>query len=75
MSFFFQYLNKTYNANVPLVLMNSFNTDEDTIKVIRKYTNLDIRIETFNQSGYPRIYRESQAPISRNCSIEDDQEV
>ena len=25
-----QHLNKTYGANVPLVLMNSFNTDEDT---------------------------------------------
>ncbi|KAK2707496.1 UTP--glucose-1-phosphate uridylyltransferase-like isoform X2 [Artemia franciscana] len=70
-----EYLNKKYNANVPLVLMNSFNTDEDTIKVIRKYTNLDIRIETFNQSCYPRIHRESQAPIARNCIIEDDQEA
>ena len=30
-----EYLNKKYNANVPLVLMNSFNTDEDTHKIIR----------------------------------------
>lgn len=28
-----EHLNKTYNADVPLVLMNSFNTDEDTEKV------------------------------------------
>lgn len=26
-------LNRTYDADVPLVLMNSFNTDEDTEKV------------------------------------------
>ena len=25
-----EYLNKTYDADVPLVLMNSFNTDEET---------------------------------------------
>ena len=30
-----EYLNKRYSANVPLVLMNSFNTDEDTMKIIR----------------------------------------
>ena len=30
-----EYLNKKYSANVPLVLMNSFNTDEDTHKIIR----------------------------------------
>ncbi|XP_065562531.1 uncharacterized protein LOC136028628 [Artemia franciscana] len=45
--------------------MNSFNIDEDTNKVILKYTNLDVRIETFIQTCYPRIHRESQGPISR----------
>ena len=30
-----EFLNKKYDANVPLVLMNSFNTDEDTHKIIR----------------------------------------
>ena len=30
-----EFLNKKYGANVPLVLMNSFNTDEDTHKIIR----------------------------------------
>ena len=30
-----EYLNKTYDADVPLVLMNSFNTDEETMKIIR----------------------------------------
>ena len=27
-----EYLNRTYNVNVPFVLMNSFNTDGDTQK-------------------------------------------
>ena len=30
-----EFLNKKYHCNVPLVLMNSFNTDEDTHKIIR----------------------------------------
>lgn len=39
-----EHLNKTYNSNVPLVLMNSFNTDEDTEKVIRKYKEFQVNI-------------------------------
>lgn len=58
-----QHLNKTYKVNVPLVLMNSFNTDEDTEKVIRKYKNLQIEIHTFQQSCYPRINRDTLLPI------------
>lgn len=37
-----QSLNKTYNANVPLVLMNSFNTDEETQLIIQKYTKFEV---------------------------------
>ena len=47
-----QHLNKTYGANVPLVLMNSFNTDEDTEKILRKYSHMNINIYTFNQSRF-----------------------
>ena len=50
-----EFLNKKYSANVPLVLMNSFNTDEDTHKIIRKYSGFNVSINTFNQSRYPRI--------------------
>ncbi|CAB1343923.1 unnamed protein product [Coregonus sp. 'balchen'] len=34
-----EHLNKKYNTDVPLVLMNSFNTDEDTKKILQKYTH------------------------------------
>ena len=36
-----EHLNKKYDANVPLVLMNSFNTDDDTMKIIRKYSGFN----------------------------------
>ncbi|XP_019881433.1 UTP--glucose-1-phosphate uridylyltransferase isoform X2 [Aethina tumida] len=70
-----EHLNKTYNVNVPLVLMNSFNTDDDTEKVIRKYKNLQVEIHTFNQSCYPRISRETLLPVTNVCDVQADLEA
>ncbi|XP_023328697.1 UTP--glucose-1-phosphate uridylyltransferase isoform X2 [Eurytemora carolleeae] len=70
-----EYLNKTYDANVPLVLMNSFNTDEDTMKIIRKYSGFKVSIKTFNQSRFPRIHKESLMPIAKSIRPEDDMEA
>lgn len=64
-------LNKTYGASVPLVLMNSFNTAEETEKTLRKYGAMEVSIHMFNQSKYPRINRESLLPIGRSCSAEE----
>ncbi|OQR76228.1 UTP--glucose-1-phosphate uridylyltransferase isoform 1 [Tropilaelaps mercedesae] len=58
-----EYLNKTYDCEVPLVLMNSFNTEEDTGKILRKYKGLNVQIYPFLQSRYPRINKESLMPI------------
>lgn len=68
-------LNKTFGCDVPLVLMNSFNTDEDTEKIIRKYSGFDVRIVTFNQSRYPRIHKESLMPIATDIKTEVDIEA
>merc|ERR1712130_979226 len=67
-----EYLNKKYDANVPLVLMNSFNTDEDTMKIIRKYSGFKVQIKTFNQSCYPRISKESLMPVAKSSKTETD---
>lgn len=64
-----EHLNKTYNADVPLVLMNSFNTDEDTKKILQKYTHHRVKIHTFNQSRYPRINKESLLPVATNIGL------
>ncbi|XP_008804801.1 UTP--glucose-1-phosphate uridylyltransferase [Phoenix dactylifera] len=56
-------LNKKYGCNVPLLLMNSFNTHEDTLKIVEKYSNSNIEIHTFNQSQYPRIVVEDFTPL------------
>ncbi|XP_055373590.1 UTP--glucose-1-phosphate uridylyltransferase isoform X2 [Condylostylus longicornis] len=70
-----EHLNKTYNSNVPLILMNSFNTDEDTEKIIRKYQGFRVPIFTFNQSCFPRISRESFLPIAKDFNVENDIEA
>lgn len=57
-------LNKTYDVNVPLVLMNSFNTEEDTKKILRKYNNCQVDIKMFNQHRFPRINKETLLPVA-----------
>ena len=70
-----EYLNKTYDTDVPLVLMNSFNTEDETQKVIKKYSGFRVRILTFNQSCYPRFSKESLLPIAKNVNVEKDLEA
>eukprot|EP00897_Mesotaenium_endlicherianum_P007184 jgi/Mesen1/6494/ME000332S05503 len=73
-----QGLNESYGSNVPLVLMDSFNTHDDTIEVesntgqmasseakvqiVRRYDNAGIDIKFFNQSKYPRVVTEDSTP-------------
>ncbi|XP_076584069.1 UTP--glucose-1-phosphate uridylyltransferase-like isoform X1 [Chaetodon auriga] len=64
-----EHLNKSFNTNVPLVLMNSFNTDDDTKKILQKYKHHRVNIHTFNQSRYPRINKESLLPIAKNMGM------
>ncbi|XP_015236430.1 UTP--glucose-1-phosphate uridylyltransferase-like isoform X1 [Cyprinodon tularosa] len=64
-----EHLNKTFNTDVPLVLMNSFNTDEDTNKILQKYKHHRVKIHTFNQSRYPRINKESLLPIAKSMGV------
>merc|ERR1711939_1298858 len=61
-----EHLNRTYDVNVPFVLMNSFNTDEDTASIIKKYEGHNIDILTFNQSRYPRVLKDSLLPAPKN---------
>lgn len=70
-----EHLNKKYDANVPLVLMNSFNTDNDTEKIVRKYQGFRVQIYTFNQSCFPRISRESFLPVAKDFTVENDMEA
>ncbi|QID80782.1 UTP-glucose-1-phosphate uridylyltransferase [Saccharomyces pastorianus] len=46
-----EYLNRQYDSDVPLLLMNSFNTDKDTEHLIKKYSANRIRIRSSINPG------------------------
>ncbi|KRH94126.1 UDP-glucose pyrophosphorylase [Pseudoloma neurophilia] len=52
-------LQRTYDVEIPFILMNSFNTEEKTNRMLRRYKN----IRTFSQSVFPRISANSFLPI------------
>jgi len=56
-------MNQINGVTVPLVLMNSFNTHQDTLNLVRKYQDVDVKIESFNQSQFPRISADSLLPV------------
>jgi len=57
-----QSLNENGN-DIPLILMNSFYTDDDTRKVLSKYDG-KVKIHTFNQSKFPRIEKDSLGALA-----------
>lgn len=63
-----EHLNTSLKVDVPLILMTSFNTHEDTLRIIKKYANQQLRITTFNQSRYPRINKETLLPCPTNAN-------
>jgi len=54
---------KKYKVNIPLVLMNSFKTDEDSKKFLNRYPNLasDIPL-SFLQHKFPKVLKENLSP-------------
>jgi UTP--glucose-1-phosphate uridylyltransferase len=58
-----EWLNQVNDVDVPLILMNSFNTDSETKQIIKKYAHHRITILTFNQHKFPRIGKDSLLPI------------
>lgn len=67
---FTQFLNSQHNVDVPLVLMNSFNTDDETKRIIQKYAGHKIQLLTFNQSRFPRISKDSLLPVPKSPNSE-----
>jgi UTP--glucose-1-phosphate uridylyltransferase len=53
--------NSEYGANVPLVLMHSFYTDEQMKSVLAQVNGLEVN--TFLQNRFPRIYQDTYEPV------------
>ena len=56
-------LRKAHGANIPLVLMNSFNTEEDSTTYLERYSELDSGIPlSFLQHKFPKVLQEDLSP-------------
>jgi UTP--glucose-1-phosphate uridylyltransferase len=54
-------LNAEYKVNIPLILMQSFYTDDLMKPVLGKVK--DVEILTYNQNKFPRVYEDSLQPV------------
>lgn len=59
-------LNNEHNIQLPLLLMDSFNTESETLKIVKKYKNRNVNIVPFKQSRFPRIKKDSSLPVPQN---------
>jgi len=57
-------LNNQFDVDIPLVLMNSFNTDEETKQMIQKYKGRRVSIYTFIQNKFPLMFRDTLAMVA-----------
>ena len=60
-----KYFNHEYNVNIPLVLMNSFNTEKQMEPVLAKVEGLEVL--TYNQNKFPRIYEDTYEPVPKKA--------
>lgn len=59
-------MNATEHVDVPLLLMTSFNTEDDTLSIVKKYADRPVKITTFNQSRYPRVFKDSMTVVAKD---------
>jgi len=61
-------LNQKYGVNIPLVLMNSPKTHEETLELLKKYPQEEgkITIHTFVQSEHPLMHKDTLAPVAKS---------
>eukprot|EP01114_Cavostelium_apophysatum_P000375 TRINITY_DN1034_c0_g1_i2.p1 TRINITY_DN1034_c0_g1~~TRINITY_DN1034_c0_g1_i2.p1 ORF type:complete len:384 (-),score=100.13 TRINITY_DN1034_c0_g1_i2:54-1205(-) len=61
-------LNIEYGVDVPLVLMNSFMTNDDSKKIAQKYSGRKLPIYTCLQQKFPLMYRDTLSPVPKSSS-------
>jgi UTP--glucose-1-phosphate uridylyltransferase len=64
-------LNHIYGCDIPLVLMDSPSTHEETKKMIRKYEEAKVKIYTFVQSEHPVMHKDTLAPVPKSKGDKD----
>eukprot|EP01027_Heterolobosea_sp_BB2_P022453 GEZU01033063.1.p1 GENE.GEZU01033063.1~~GEZU01033063.1.p1 ORF type:complete len:411 (+),score=172.74 GEZU01033063.1:302-1534(+) len=62
-----EWLNDEYQVNIPLVLMNSFNTDKASESIVKKYQHHNVTVLMFNQKKFPRIFKDTLVPLCKSA--------
>lgn len=60
--------NQKYHTNVPLVLMQSFYTDDLMKPSIEKAQSSGVRVLAYNQNKFPRIYEDTLEPVPKDVN-------
>lgn len=64
--------NNTNNCNIPLVLMNSFNTQEETSKYLKDNLHDRVTVLTFLQNEFLRINSRTGLPLAKSLNASKD---
>eukprot|EP01117_Protostelium_nocturnum_P007078 TRINITY_DN2540_c0_g1_i1.p1 TRINITY_DN2540_c0_g1~~TRINITY_DN2540_c0_g1_i1.p1 ORF type:complete len:479 (-),score=173.03 TRINITY_DN2540_c0_g1_i1:59-1495(-) len=59
-------LNQDYGVDIPLVLMNSPSTDEETLQILKSHEGKGIKIHTFLQGEHPLMHKDTLAPLPKS---------
>ena len=65
-----EHIEKTLDIRIPLLLMNSFHTHEDTLKLLDNHQT-SLSIECFRQNQFLRLDRETDEPLDPSLLGED----
>jgi len=57
-------LNQEYGLDIPLVLMNSPKTHEETLEIIKRYSS--VSVHTFVQGEHPLMHKDTLAPVAKS---------
>jgi len=66
-------VNRVYEVDVPLVLLCSFNTYWETLKILPKYAKSGVRVFTYLQSTHPRFDEATLLPVAEKLYVSDDE--
>ena len=60
------HINEQYKSDVPLILMDSFNTKRITENSLNRFSEKKVRIISFNQRKFPRLDTQNFQPVAND---------
>jgi UTP--glucose-1-phosphate uridylyltransferase len=58
-------MRRRYDVQIPFVLMNSFSTDADALRLLQRYPDINVGLPLrFLQHKFPKVHRETLEPVT-----------